>query len=272
MDGGDGLVAKSCPTLCNPMDCSPRSSSVHGILQARILEWVAISFSRGIFPEIPWPRNRTRVFCIAARFFTNWATTEAILYIHIYIYNPLFFEFPSHLGHHKALNTVPCVCSHQLPINTHMWNLQKWYCTVQSLSCVQLCDPMDCSTPDFPVHHQLLELTQTHVHRDNDAIQPSLPLLSPSPPAFNLSQHQGLFQWVSSLHQVAKGLELQLLSNEYSGLIYFRMDWLDLLAVQETLKSSPTSKFKSFNSSALSFLLWSHSHIHPWLLENHSFD
>ena len=69
---------------------------------------------------------------------------------------------------------------------------------------------MDCSMPGFPVYHQLLELTQTYVHRVGDAIQPSHPLLSSSPPAFNLSQHQGLFQSVSSLHQVAKVLEFQL--------------------------------------------------------------
>ena len=79
-----------------------------------------------------------------------------------------------------------------------------------SQSCPTLCNPMDCSTPDFPVHHQLLELTQTYVHWVNDAIQPSHPLSSPSPPAFSLSQHQGLFKWVSSLHQVAKVLESQL--------------------------------------------------------------
>ena len=69
---------------------------------------------------------------------------------------------------------------------------------------------MDCSTPGFPAHHQLLELTQTHVHPGSDDIQPSHPLLAPYSPAFNLSQHQGLFQWVSSSHQVAKVLELQL--------------------------------------------------------------
>ena len=69
---------------------------------------------------------------------------------------------------------------------------------------------MDCSTPGFPVHHQLPELTQTHVHRVGDAIQPSHPLSSPSLPAFSLSQNQGLFQGVSSLHQMAKVLELQL--------------------------------------------------------------
>ena len=73
-----------------------------------------------------------------------------------------------------------------------------------------LCDPMDCSMQGFLVHHQLPELTQTHVHQVGDAIQPSHPMLSPSPPAFSLSQNQGLFQGVSSLHQVAKVLQLQL--------------------------------------------------------------
>ena len=87
------------------------------------------------------------------------------------------------------------------------------------------------------------ESTQTHVHCASDAIQPSHPLSSPSPPALNLSQHQGLFQWVSSSHEVAKGLEFQLQhqsfhpSNEHSGLISFRMDWLDFRAVKGTLKS-----------------------------------
>ena len=77
-------------------------------------------------------------------------------------------------------------------------------------SCPTLCNPMDCSTPGLPVHHQLPELAQIHVHRASDVIQSSHPLSSPSPPAFNLSQHQGLFQGVSSLHKVAEGLELQL--------------------------------------------------------------
>ena len=77
-------------------------------------------------------------------------------------------------------------------------------------SCPPLCDPMNHSTPGLPVHHQLLESTQTYVHCVGDVIQPSHPLLSPSPPALNLSQHQGLFKWVSSSHQVAKVLEFQL--------------------------------------------------------------
>ena len=77
-------------------------------------------------------------------------------------------------------------------------------------SCLTLCDPMDCSMPGFPVHHQLPQFTQTHVHQVGDAIQPSHPLSSPSPPTFNLFHHQGLFQGVSSSHQVAKVLEFQL--------------------------------------------------------------
>ena len=77
-------------------------------------------------------------------------------------------------------------------------------------SCPTLCDPMNCNMPGLPVHQQLPEFTQTHVHWVGDAIQPSHPLSYPPPPALNLSQHQGLFKWVSSLHQVAKVLEFQL--------------------------------------------------------------
>jgi len=92
----------------------------------------------------------------------------------------------------------------------------------------------------FPVYHQLLEFTQIHVHWVSDAIQPSHPLSSPSPLAFNLSQHQGLLQWVSSSHQVAKVLEFQLQHQSFQWTRrtdFFRMDCLDLLAVQGTLKS-----------------------------------
>ena len=107
-------------------------------------------------------------------------------------------------------------------------------------SCPTLCDPMNRSTPGLPVHHQLLEFIQTHVHRVSDAIQPSHPLSSPSLPSLNPSQHQSLFQRVSSSHQVAKYWSFSFSINpskEHKGLISFRMDWLDLLAVQETLKS-----------------------------------
>ena len=84
------------------------------------------------------------------------------------------------------------------------------FSSVQLFSCVWLCDPMNCSMPGLLVHHQLLESTQTHVHWVSDAIQSSHPLSFPSPPALNLFQHQGLFKWVSSSHQVAKVLEFQL--------------------------------------------------------------
>ena len=91
-------------------------------------------------------------------------------------------------------------------------------------SCLTLCDAMDCSTPGLPVHHQLPESAQIRVHRVGDAIQPSHPLSSPSPPTFSLSQDQGLFQWVSSLHQVAKVLELQLQHQSFQWT--FRTDFL----------------------------------------------
>ena len=137
-------------------------------------------------------------------------------------------------------------------------------------SCLTLCDPINNSTLGFPVHHQLPELAQTHTHSVGDAIQPSHPLLSSSLPAFNLSLHQGLFQWVSSSHQVAKGLELQLqhLSfQEYSGLISFRIDWFDFFAVLGTLKNLLQHHNSKASVLRCSTFLWSNSHIHTWLLE-----
>ena len=108
-------------------------------------------------------------------------------------------------------------------------------------SCPTLCDSMNRSTPGLPVHHQLLQFTQTHVHGVSEAIQPSHSLSSLSALTLNLSQHQGLFKWVSLSHQVAKLLQFQLQHQSFKWtpprLITFRMDWLDLLAVQGTLKS-----------------------------------
>ena len=107
-------------------------------------------------------------------------------------------------------------------------------------SSLTLCDPMDCRMPGLPIHHQLPESNQTHVHWVGDAIQPSHPLWSPSPPALTLSQHQRPFKWVSFSHQVGKVLEFQLQHQSFSehlGLISFRMDWLALLVVQGTRKS-----------------------------------
>ena len=118
--------------------------------------------------------------------------------------------------------------------------LPGWKESEVTQSCPTLCDPMHCSTPGLPVHHQLPEFTQTHVHRVSDAIQQSHPLSSPSPPAPNPSQHQGLSN-ESTLHmRWPKYWSFSFSispSKEIPGLISFRMDWLDLLAVQGTLKS-----------------------------------
>ena len=140
-------------------------------------------------------------------------------------------------------------------------------CSSVAQLCPALCNPMGCSMPGFPVHHQLPEFTQTHVHQASDAIQPSHPLSSPSPPTFNLSQHQGLFQWVGSLHQVTKVLEFQLQHQSFQWTprtISFRMDWLDLLAVQGTLES-----LLQHHSSKASILQCSASFIvqlsHPYM-------
>ena len=147
-------------------------------------------------------------------------------------------------------------------------------CSVQFSSVAQSCptlgDPINRSTPGLPVHHQLLEFTQTHVHRVGDAIQPSHPLLASSPPAPNTSQHQGLFQWVKSSHEMAKILEFQLQHQSFQWTLRtdLLLDWLDLLAVQGTLKSllqHTTVQKHQFFSAQLSSQ--SNSHIHTWQLE-----
>ena len=150
------------------------------------------------------------------------------------------------------------------------------FSSVQSLSWVLHFATPWCSTPGFPVHCQLPELTQTHVHCVGDAIQPSHPLSSPSPPVFNLSQHQGVFQWVSSLHQVAKVLELQLQQQSFQWI--FRIAFFENLVVQspfsprDSQESFPTPRFKSINSLALSFLYSpTFTPIHDYW-KNHSFD
>ena len=125
-------------------------------------------------------------------------------------------------------------------------------------SCPTLCDPMNHSTPGLPVPHQLLGSTQTHVHWVSDAIQPSQPLSSPSSPAPNPSQHQGLFQWVNSSHEVAKVLEFQLQhqSFQWTPRTDLFQDGLvgSPCSPRDSQESSPTPQFKSINSSALSFI------------------
>ena len=123
---------------------------------------------------------------------------------------------------------------------------------------------MNCSMPALPVNHQLPEFTQTHVHQVGDAIQPSHPLSSPSPPALNLSQHQGLFKWVSSSHQVAKLLEFQLQHQSFQWKPRTDLFWEGLVgstcSPRDSQESSPTPQFKSINSLALSFSYSSISH------------
>ena len=160
----------------------------------------------------------------------------------------LFWGAPESLQMVTASMKLKDTCS----LGEKVWPTSVQFSSVAQ-SCPTLCDPMVHSTPGFPVHHQLPVLAQTHVCWVSNAIQPSHLLSSPSPPTLNLSQHQGLFQWVSSSHQVAKVLGFQLSispSNKYSGLIFFRMDWFDLLAVQGTLKSL----LQHYNSKAS--ILW----------------
>ena len=130
---------------------------------------------------------------------------------------------PSPMPPPRPLQDVSQIFLLLYPPNISFMALITQFSSVESVSCVPLCDPMDCSTPGFPIHHQLLELAQTHVHWVGDAIQPSPSLLSPSP-AFNLSQHQGLFQWLSlcirwlNLWNFSFSISP---SSEYSGLISF---------------------------------------------------
>ena len=122
---------------------------------------------------------------------------------------------------------------------------------------------MNCSTPGLPVHHQLPEPTQTHVRQVSDVIQPSHPLSSPSPPALNLSQHQGLFKWVSSSQYWSFSFNISS-SNEHPGLTSFRMDWSDLLAVQVTFKSllqHHSSKASILQRSAFFIVQLSHPYM-----------
>ena len=136
--------------------------------------------------------------------------------------------------------------------------------------CLTLCDPMDCSTPGLLVHSQLPQFNKTHIHRVGAKIQPSHPLLSPSPPTYNLSQLQGLFKWVNSSHQVAKVLEFQLKHQSFQWILnLFPLGWTGWISSQSKglsrVFSSTTVQKHQFFGAQLS--LHSNSHIHTWLLE-----
>ena len=167
-----------------------------------------------------------------------------------------------------------------LPGFSCIWYNPLYLCSVQFISvaqsCLTLCNHMNRSTPGLHAHHLLLESTQTHVHWVGDAIQPSHPLSCPSPPAPNPSQLQGLFQWVNSLHEVAKILEFQ-----HQHQCFQRTPKADLLqnglvgspcSPRDSQESSPTPKFKSINSLSLSFLYSpTFTSIHDYW-KNHSLD
>ena len=163
-------------------------------------------------------------------------------------------------GIFPAQGSNPCLLNCRQSL--HCWTIWKpMFVSVQfssvAQSCPTLCDPMNCSTPGLPVHHQLLEFTQTHVHRVGDAIQPSHPLLSPSPPAPNPSQHQGLFQWVNCSYQVTKVSEFQPQHQSCQWTLRTNL-FQDGLAGSpcspRDSQESSTLQFKTINSLALSFL------------------
>ena len=171
--------------------------------------------------------------------------------------------------YHSILNTVLCTIRSYCLFILYRIAFSCMVCSVAKF-CPTLCDPMDCNMPGFPVHHQLPELAQTHVHHVSDAIQPSHSLSSASSSSFNLSQHQGLSSesvlsirwpkyWSFSFSIIP--------SNGYSGMISFRIDWLYLFAVQGTLKSllqHHSSKAPILQHSAFFTV---QLYIYTWLLE-----
>ena len=148
-----------------------------------------------------------------------------------------------------------------------MWRWLSVQFSSAAQSCPTLCDPMNRSMPGLPVHHQLPEFTQTHVHQVGDAIQPSHPLSSPSPPAPNLSQHQGLFQWVNSSHEVAKYWSFSFNispSNEHPD--WSPLRWTGWISLQSkglwrVLSNTTVQKHQFFGAQLSS---QSNSHIHTW--------
>ena len=186
-----------------------------------ILYWVNRGPPLWSFHILPYPTSlnlhvETSFFPFCLRWLSYRSSVQRTLHMRF------ASQFPSPS---QRLYILTCLFSllHHQPLSSHQIVSLQFSSVTQS--CPTLCDPMDCGTPGFPVHPQLPEFTQTPVHHISDAIQPSHPLSSPSPPAFNLSQHQGLFQWVSSSHQVAKVImEFQLQHQSFQWI--FRTDFL----------------------------------------------
>ena len=263
-------VTQLCPTLCDPMDCSTPGftpgfpvhlqfpeltqnhvhqvviPSNHRILCGPLLLLSSIFASTRVFSNesalcIRWPKYWSFSFSISPSNEYSGLISFRSDWFHLLAVQETLKSLLQY--HSSKASILQCsaffIVQLSHPYMTTGKTISLILSSVAQL-CPNLCDPMNRSIPGLPVHYQFLEFTQTHVHWVSDAIQPSHPLLFPFPPTLNLSQHQGLFKWVSSSHQVAKGLELQLQHQSFQRtprLISFRMDWLDLLAVQGTLKS-----------------------------------
>ena len=234
---------QSCPTLCDPIDSSPPGFPVPGILQARTLEWVAISLSNTWKWKVK-VKLLSRVWLLA----TPWTAA---------------YQAPPSMGFSRQeywsgvpLNEHLNVCSIMdvftqlkargfwISLSCTLWQSEssvldkgdpeglplnkyhKFCCCLVAKLCPSLCDPINCSTPGFPVPQHLLEFAQIHVHWISDAVQPSHPLSPSTSSTFNFSHHQGLFQWFGSFHQVAKVLELQHQSFQWLFRVDFLQDWL----------------------------------------------
>ena len=218
---------------CDPVDCSPPGSSVHGILQARILEWVAISFSRGSSQ----PRNRTWVSCISGRWFTDWTMREAYIY---------------------TIMKIHCI-------------LQKHCCCSVTQPRPILCDPMDCSMPGFRVLQYVLGFAQTHVHWVDDAnpsISTSVVPFSPCLQSFPVSKSFTVDQLFASGGQStgvsASASVLPMNTQDWSPSGWTGWISLQSKGLSRVLSNTTVQKHQFFGAQPSS---WSNSHIHAWLLE-----
>ena len=207
------------------MDCSPPGSSVRGDSPIKNTGVGCHALLQGNLPN-PGMEPRSSTSQADSLPCAPPAPFLGGIEIHVFI-SCLFSE---DWLHYLQLLKIRYIVWYDFPSGTSVFRegiVTCWCVVISSVaqSCSTLCNPMDCSTPDLPVHHQSLEFTQTHVHWVGDAIQPSHLPSSPSPPAFHLSQHLGLFKWVSSSHQVAKvlkGFQLQYQSFKW----IFRTDFL----------------------------------------------
>ena len=202
-------VTQPRSTLCDPMDCMDCQASLsitnsRSLLKLMSIESVMPSSHLILCHSLLLPPS----ILLSIRVFSN----ESVL-----IRWPKYWSFSFNVSPSNEYSGL-------ISFRIDWLDLLAVQFSSVAQSCPTLYDPMDSSMPGFPIHHQLLELAQTHVLWVGDAIQPSHPWLSPSPPAFNLSQHQGLFQWVSSSHQVVKALEFQLQHQSFQWI--FRTDFL----------------------------------------------